>query len=553
MYSRLAAALLLSLPLAAQQICLAEGTVASLRIATVSESNPNGGDTVVLQNAELLAIEISARTIAREFEASRSRRTVRHGIARVELPDGGRLFRYRRNNGQQWGFLHVAALGAARVVLELPGINGLDPFADRIGVADDGRHAVIPVAAGGLHAVKLDGTDYASTGRPDRLVATSAQSVEAASTMVGPTHCFYITGNDRIFRCALADGAAPVDVTPPSAINDELEDEMAMSGDGTHVVFLHGPQQLQRMWRATTSGGAVVLSPPASRYEEPAYLPGGVGSPSLLLNDDGTRLFFVDIGPANSDELYLLDLTGALPVFHVTADPLFLAYIGVYILPRFHGQRLLAGIGYPGRMDYYHVAMDAAGGSVVNLTGTGPLQPPFGIGALGPVAVADAGGSMLFLERHPSGFDLRRMDVTTGANAIVQRDSTLTLTSGIGFNGLVDCVVQGAGGDGMYRGHAATPFAMTPAGVGITAPVHGPAYAATRVHLQIPWSVPAFYLPDGTVIAGALEFDLQQVVLTQGGGFVLNGQTVRFTDLGGTVTLNRPPAAVRYVLSGAGG
>lgn len=552
MHIRQFLALLLALPAAAQHICLAEGSSTSLRIATVTEANPNGGDTVVLQNVELLPIEITGRTIAREFDASRSRRTARHGIVRVELPDGGRLFRYRRNGGQQWGYLHVGAVGQATVVLELPGVGGtVDPFVDRVAVADDGRHAAIAVAAGGVYAVKLDGTLYASTGRSDRLAAPPTHLAEPAGTMVGPTHFFYVTGAHRIYRCSLVDGAAPVDLTPAALPGDRLKDQLAMSGDGQHVVFLHGPQHNMQLWRASVVGGANLLPPPPGKYEEPDYLPEGAGAPSMLLNADGSRLFYVDAQVR--DELYLLDTSGTLPMLQITQDPIFQPYIGVYILPKFRAHTLLIAIGDPAQMDWFHASLGLVGGSVTNLTGTGSMQQPFPSGTLSPAAGADAGASVLLLEQVAGGMNLRRMDPLTGSSAIVQADATLTFEVGSGFGTGVDTVVRGNAGERLYRGAVATPFATTPAGVSMTVPVHGPWFAATRLHLQQPWSVPAYYFPDGLVVPGLIEFGLDQIVLTAAGGIVLNGTTLRFVDFGGSVTLQRPPAARRLVLSGAGG
>lgn len=548
---RLLVVLSLSLPATAQHICLAEGTASSLRIATVPESNPNAPDTLVVQNVELLPIEITGRTVAREFDASRSRRVEHNGVLRVELPDGGRVFRYRRNGGQHWGFLHVAAGGAARVVIEHPGVAGaLDPFEDRIAVSDDGLHGAVALQAGGLAVFKLDGGVYASTGRPDRLAAPASHSVEPASPMVGPTHVFYVTDNDRIYRCSLADNATPVDLTPPPVPNTRLKDELAMSGDGMHVVFLYGPQNLQWLYHVTTAGGSTQLPPPAEKYEEPNYLPEGAGDPDMLLNEDGSRLFFVE---SQHDELFLLDMQGALPILHITDDLIFQPYIGVHILPKFTASELIVAVGHPARHDWYRAVMTASGGTVTNLTGTGSTLQPYPEGTLDPRSQADAGASMLVVEQTATGADLRRLHYATGASAIVQQDGALEIASGLSLSGTSDLVAKGAGGDRLYRGPSSALFAATPAGVSMTRPVHG-VVSATRLELLIPWGVPIFYLPDGSLLPGQIEFGAQQIVMTKGDGIVLNGpSTLRYIALGVDVVVQRPPAAVRMVLSGAGG
>ena len=67
-----------------------------------------------------LELEAAGRTIARDGDAGRSRWADVGGIQRVELPGGGRLLRYVRLAGQFYGFLHIAAGGAATVSGMMP-------------------------------------------------------------------------------------------------------------------------------------------------------------------------------------------------------------------------------------------------------------------------------------------------------------------------------------------------------------------------------------------------------------------------------------------------
>lgn len=542
----------LAVAAAAQTITFAEGTATSLQIVAVAEQNPNGPAVVVLANVELMPLEVTGRTLADEADAARSRRLVRHGIARVELPGGGRLFHYRRAGGQYWGFLRIAADGAPAVVLELPGAGGAlaSPFADRIAVAADGVHAAVPLAAGGLHVVRLDGSLYASTGRPDRLAAGATIVVVPTSVMAGAAHVFFVTAADQVMRCGFADGAGPVDVSPPPVANAVLKDEMALSRDGQHAVFLHGPVLQQRLWQVGTAGPATVLPPPPSKYEEPGYLPEGPGEPAMLLNDDGTRLFFIDANVR--DELHLLDLGGALPALQITENGIFQPYIGAHILPKFHGPALTVAIGDPGQMDWFRVALDAQGGTVANLTGTGSLQQPFPSGQLDPVQATDTGSALLIAEQQAAALALRRLDPQTGANTIVQQDLLAPPQPGSATTGVADVRTAGIGGDRLYRGTTGNPFAQSPAGVLLTAPVHGPVFAATWVHLPIDWGMVAIYLADGTVLAGPLEYGLQQLVATASGGLVLVGHPLRYLAPGVFTVINRPAASVRLCLSGAG-
>lgn len=545
---QLATGLLLALPAPAQQLCLAEGGGGVFRVATVPESNPNAPDTLILQNVEFLPIEMTGRTRAHEFDASRPRRLQRHGLWRIELPDGGRLFRYRQNGGQRWGFLHVERSGDARIVVDRAGLGGTgDPFFDRIAVAEDGRNGAVGLQSGGLVVFKLDGTTYASTGRPDRIATPDL--LEESGFMVGAAHVFYVTDADRIFRCGLADGSVPFDLTPPPIPNTRLEDEFVIARDGSRIVFLYGPQNQQRLYTAGVSGGAVVLPPPPSKYEDPNYLPDGAGELEMLLSDDGSRLFYVDSDVR--DELFLLDMTGALPTLQITDDPFFQPYIGVHILPKFDGVNLLAAIGDPNRMDWFRATLSASGGSVTNLTNTGAMTAPFPEGTIDPVAAAITGTAAFVIERTATGTDLRRLQLATGNNAVVRSDPTLTLARGTAVNGAVDVVARGSGGDALYAGASGALIAATPAGVGLTAPVHG-IMAVTWAHLSGGLGVLVFYLPDGTTVPGLVTNGEPQVCMTAADGIVVNHTTLRYIAAGIDVIVQRPPAAQRLVLSGAG-
>lgn len=550
-------AVLTMLPLAAQTITLAEGSPAALTILTLPEANPNAPDTVVLQGVELLPIEITGRTLAQELEPTRSRRIVRHGIARVELPGGGRLFRYRRAGGQFWGFLHVSAAGAPTVVLEQPGATAqlLDPFADRIAVAPDGRHAAVAPAAGGLFVVRLDGGTFASTGTVARPVAAAGSNVVPTSVLVGAAVVwFQVAGPQnavQVMRCGLADGATAVDVSPPAMPNAITKDQMAMAGDGSRLVFLYGPQLQQRLWQCGLTGTSSVLPPPPGKYEEPGYLPEDPGEPAMLLNDAGTRLFFIDADVR--DELALLDLQGVLPPLQITENAIFQPYIGSHILPKFGGDRLLVAIGDPGQMDWFRAELAPAGGTVVNLTGTGSLAQPFPSGTLDPVQAAGANGQVLVAEQQGTALSLRRIDPATGAQAVVQQGLLAPPEPGSSNAGAPDLLVHTSSGDSLYWGATGMLYGTLPIGLTLTPPVQGPAFAATWVALPNRWGCAAFYLPNGGFVTGPLEFDLQQLCLTLQGGVVVIGNPLRYLAPGVFTVLARPAVPMRLCLSGAGG
>lgn len=549
-----AASTTLALALPAQTLTLAEGAPGALQVVALAEANPNGPATTVLQNVEFLPLEITARTRARELDTTRSRRTTRNGLDRVELPGGGRLFRYRRSGGAFYGFLLVLPDGSPHVVFERAGTGSAldDPFTDRIAVADDGAHAAIGLLAGGLWAVRLDGGTYPSTGRADRQVAPAASEVLPASVLLGPSHAFWITNQDEVFRCSLADLATAVAVSPPLVQHGRFQDQMALSHDGQHCVFLYGPRDQQQFWHVATNGGPVLLPPPPSKYEAANYLPEGAGEPSMLVDDAGTRLFYID--STVRDELHLLDLNGVLPDLQITENQIFQPYIGAHILPKFTPTAdLLVAIGDPAAMDWFRVSMSAQGGAVTNLTGTGSLQQPFPAGALDPLQAADTGAAVLVTEQAANGQVLRKFDAATGAQAVVQQAVTDAPQVGSTFAGAGDTLVHGAGGDVLYHGTAASFFAATPSGVLLTPPVQGPFVSATWVHLTNGWGAVVLYLPDGTLIPGPFEFGVGQITMTLQGGVVIVGANVRYVAPGADLVLNRPAAASRVVLSGAGG
>ena len=135
MFPRIALALTLAGSAATQSICLAEGSPGALSIVAIPEAAPTSSGTVVLAGVALLPIEITGRYLGQENDTHRSRRVDRNGVVRVELPGNGRLLRYRTAGGAAYGFLHIAADGTPRVVLERPALQGMDPFGARIGVA----------------------------------------------------------------------------------------------------------------------------------------------------------------------------------------------------------------------------------------------------------------------------------------------------------------------------------------------------------------------------------------------------------------------------------
>src|SRR5262245_16820826 len=229
------AGLLLSVPALAQGLVFLEGrTPPNLDARLVDESQiGTGSGTTLLQGIEVMPIEITGRKASQDVDGSLTRIEIRDGIARVELPGIGRLLQYRRQGGQFWGYLLARTMGGASVLVELPGTGTggtTSPFADRIAVSADGAYAVIPQRSGvTLYVCRLDGGTL--TGGVTSRTVTIPGGADATGLMVGNSVAF-ATANDRIFRFALASGAA-TDLTPTiPSISPRLKPELAMSGDG---------------------------------------------------------------------------------------------------------------------------------------------------------------------------------------------------------------------------------------------------------------------------------------------------------------------------------
>src|SRR5690606_16905476 len=133
------------------------------------------------------------------------------------------------------------------------------------------------------------------------------------------------------------------------------------------------PNHLFSMYLAGTAGPALRLPTPIADYEEPGYLPETPNGPRLLLNDDATRLLYVD-GTVR-DEIFVLDTSGLLPSTHWSGDPNFVPYIGVIVLPVALGSSFVAGIGDPGRFDLHTASAGQPATTNLTRTAASPTAP----------------------------------------------------------------------------------------------------------------------------------------------------------------------------------
>ena len=547
----------LCLPLLGQvpQITIAEGASATaLSLRVLLESAPQGPGTLLLKDLEFLPIELTNRGSQHDLRTDRARRIERDGIVRVELPGNGRLLRYRLRGGDRHGFLLVLPDGSARVVLELSGTGstGKDtPFADRCGVAPDGKAAAFTTLAGGLFVARLDGQNFASTGQPSRPIL-GVTGADALSVCVGKSVVFFQNAN-RVWRCPLADGGLPLDISP-QPLPATLKDLMAQSGDGTTIVFLAGAtKNTMQLWLARETGVSVALPPPPSKYEEPSYLPELAGGSRLALNDSGSRLLYCD-GQIR-DELFLLDIGGVSTTVAMTADTNFQPYIGTIILPVFSANVVTVAIGDPGKFDVYTAATGQplvnnatqTGGNTVRPFGTGALVPTGAwLGSTGQVHVADVDAANLK--------SLRSIDPLSSTS--IARVSGLLQDPVVGsaWTDQPDLLVSTQLGDRFYLGDSFAPLLFAPVGLTLAPSIHSPGstYSMFRVSAGASLHVPVLVAPGLGILTLGTDSSPQTFAITITGSLVLNSSAGPiFVSPAGIATL---PAAgsVRHILSGAG-
>jgi hypothetical protein len=558
MLSRFAGlALAASAPLWAQGLAAglvwAEGAgLGSRSIMTVPEADLLAAPRLVLADVELLDLEVTNRTAQQDLADDRARRVERQGLARVVLPDGGSLYRYRRAGGTVWGFLWIDVLGVARVVLEQNGAQGgaVDPFFDRIAVGPDGRHALVPFVDGRLAIVRLDGGVFASSGTPARVLQIPF-GIENVSHTCGRSVGWFVADDDTIWRVALADGAQPQDVTPPSTGAVRAKPEFAPSADGRSAAFIFGPRNLARLWLVGEQGPAVLVPIAAGDFEEPGYLPEVVGGPKLLLNEDGSSLLCVDA--TIRDEAFVVDVSGLVPNTHWTGDPNFQPYIGVIILPLAVGDVFVAGIGDPNRFDL-HAAV-AGGVPTVNLTQTnGNVSAPFQSGALVPSAMTtfrdgsflaslapSTGGAPHAFQFGPFGI---RAHGAAQLGEVARGASTHARVS-------ADLLVPTSSGELLLAGADGAPVVPAPAGLQLSTSVIGP-NGAYRSFFVSSGALRALVVDvPGLGFFGYPANGAEDVVLSESGALALEGSG-SILLLSSAGSRNIATAADTLILSGQG-
>jgi hypothetical protein len=404
-------------------LVLAHGADARhLQIDAVDET-PTLPRSMVLDEVEFLPLDISARTSLWQWHPSRPHLgRVASGPARVELPAGGALLKYRRA-GTTYGFLLVTARGRPRVLVERPGIGATatDPFGRFLGIATDGSCAAVDTPTE-LLLLRLDGADFSSTAAPARVVQTSARP-RNPSLLLGPTKLFFQTEERRLYRCATTDLAQPVEVPLAAVPPAVLEAEMAIAGDGGSVAVLSGAD-VEHLEVAVvgTTGGPLVVSDHPGRYLAPGYLPADARGPHMALSDDGRSVAFTEGGLR--EDFWFVPAVGTTPAQLVNTTANFNPYVDVGVFFIFLGPVLTLGLGDDAdAVDLYRVNDGGPAGPVVrNLTQTSGMSvPPFGgRPTLDLAAVYRGPGSTVVVEhRTGEGLELLQVDPLTGLRRVL--------------------------------------------------------------------------------------------------------------------------------------
>lgn len=531
------------------------GGIQTIRV--FDESAPAQPGQAFLSGVTLLPIDKTQRTSLSDLAPDRSRRVTRRGVTSIDLPGGGRVLHFARANRTVFGYLLIQANGEPVVLLEQNGTgpgNQTDPFAAQVGVAPQGQHAAFLMTTGAIYLARLDGASYASTGTPARQVWNGFPTPEEKSLSPGSTALFFVTEDERIRRCGLGDSAPTLDVTPAGGgAGARLDDELAMSGDGAQVAFLYGPRDQESIWLLAGAGSARRLAPPPSKYEEAGYLPDTPDGPSLLLDETGARLLYID--SLIRDEIFVTETAVGGATTHITSNANFLPYIGVTIIPAFTASELMIAVGDPGAFDYF--AATPATPLVNNLTQTGPnLSPPFDTGTLVPTAGVQAMDETLVTFEAAGGgaTRVRALDPLTGTDWTATRTLRAPPATGSGFGPAASFWIGGQEGDVLIDATTGGPILATPPGIELSTEVGDASGTLTLFVARLtngPTQAAALLLRAGPILATLdVRTHIEEVGITTGNGILVDDGALTYYGPNGATAVLSSAAAVT-LLSGA--
>lgn len=531
-------------PLPAQVVSVVEGSSpADLRLVTIDESSATPTITPVMRSFEARPIDFSNRTVQRSLRADCAR-LLEDQFPRIAIPveSGiGTLIRFSDNLSPREGLIWIQPNMPPEIAHE-------GPIGDFVGIGCDGGWLVTDTSDDELAIVSLRPAP-GSYGAPRVRTVRVVGDLASESLCVGPSHVFF-QASDRLYRCALAGNDQPQDVTPAGIV--ELESTMAMSEDGSRVVFI-GETSADGLWLIESTGPARRLPTDPGEFVAPAYLPSSSTGPALLLNRDGSRLFYVDESGIET-ESFLMDTTGATTTTHLSSDANTAEYIGITVLPVFMANEIVVALGDEAAsdpsisFDWYRAR---TGDPVVeNITLTSVAQSvPFEPGTLSvEEAFGPVNGCLLVREQNGNGGTRMRCIGSDGSTRIMVPELAGRLRLGSG-TGAPYMIIPNRAGDCLLSSDLRL-MAQGPAGARLRPPARGPTgllglVAETSSAQTVGWLID---FAAGTMSAPVIRPGLEQLVPTVGGGFVINGDSMVHVSARGGLAYDAGFAQIRVVL-----
>ena len=198
------------------------------------------------------------------------------------------------------------------------------------------------------------------------------------------------------------------------------------------------------------------------------------------------------------------------------------------------------------------VTVSPTGGSVVNLTATGPVTQPFDVGALVPTQIKVVGEKAFAIDAPTAAAStMRAIDLATNNAQVLFQDLPTSLAVGSSMWTTPDLYVPGAA-DRLYSGLTGNLIGATPPGLSISPPLSTPWFGATALKIA-PFGLITFYLPTGEVLFGPAVPNLEQMMLTPNFGMLVSSPTELFYMSIGRPNVVVPIAhrGVRVFLTGA--
>lgn len=372
---------------AAQSLTIAAGPDA--QHLTVSTASPAGHGAVLaaagLSGIELLPIELAGRTNFDRWNGRRPQLSAeRLSPAFITLPNGAKIFAFRRTATNEFGFFALSSSGKAATLLTQPAAGGGSPFLPTVGVSNDGTLMAVATtfAAGGdLMLVSTSGAGSA--------MATAALAPiqwQATSFAFAESALFATAEPNQLWRVPLAaPSAAPIALAPSGGFAPAwIDAEIVVSGDGSTIAFFAGlEKKINDLYVGKSDGTVWNRTKSPARHELPGFGPLEPLGPNVALSKDGGLVAYMR--KLDEKELFVAQTGQAQAGFgsQLTNHSVFQESIGTGITVGFNGTLLTFGFGgVHGTFDMFHAATPASGGppqptAVANTTLTGSAGAPY--------------------------------------------------------------------------------------------------------------------------------------------------------------------------------